>query len=160
MNGEVVTAAPTKRLLLAQYSDIRIAYKLTPAHFPDKGLERHKVSLATQIFSNSVSAATAIERLRDLSILNPATYHAMPPETTATAKFLKLLNNWFDRMNTHKPIIDTRPTKRAYGLPGSLSDPMNASMETNAAILNSRVIVSKSPAKAANLFQRLLFSEH
>lgn len=50
VNGELVTAEPMRKLLAVQNTDVKIAKKLTKAHFPVKSLKRQKVSLATQMF--------------------------------------------------------------------------------------------------------------
>lgn len=43
----------------------------------------------------------------------------MPDETKATAELLKLMNDWFDIFNTQRPINDSRPTQKAFGLKGA-----------------------------------------
>lgn len=82
--------------------------------------------------------SAGIIRLDNLAKLDPTTHPAMPMETQATAKFLKLINDWFNIMNFHKPIHDDRHTRRAYGYPGSLSTQMDILIETHNTMINTR----------------------
>lgn len=139
LNGKNITATPIKRLLAAQSGDIRIAHKLTPGHFPPpQHVRRQKVSLATQLFSNSVSAG--IKRLVDLAQTLPDQFRPMPEESMDTAEFLKLMNDWFDIMNTHKPIHDSRPTKKAYGYKESLEQQNVVLLKAQQAVLQMRKV--------------------
>ena len=40
---------------------------------------------------------------------------SMPKETPATAKFVIMMNDYFDIFNTSRPIVDSRPTKKVFG---------------------------------------------
>lgn len=105
---------PIRRLVSIQTGDIKIAHKVSLKHFPKKQtVQRQNVKLAAQLFSNSV--AGAIRRLDSLSKTNPESFSRMPQETESTAEFLKKCNDWFDIFNTTRPIIDSRPTKKAFG---------------------------------------------
>lgn len=115
LDGQYIGSRPVARLLDLQGVDIGIAYRITPEHFPPRGSpKRQNVKKAAQIFSNSVSAAL----LRLLNLTSTGQF-TMPDETKATAEFLKLINDWFDIFNTRRPINDSRPTQKAFGLKGA-----------------------------------------
>lgn len=105
---------PIRRLISIQTGDIKIAHKVSLKHFPkEKTVQRQNVKLAAQLFSNSV--AGALKRLDSLSKTNPESYSKMPQETQGTAEFIQKINDWFDIFNTTRPIMDSRPTKKAFG---------------------------------------------
>ncbi|CAG4957376.1 unnamed protein product [Colias eurytheme] len=77
--------------------------KITPSHLNPNSFEKMKVKLATQVFSQSVSAAmeTAV-----------ATGDLKSETAVHTAKFLKEINNLFDSLNS-KSLKHKNPYKRA-----------------------------------------------
>lgn len=122
VHGKHVGPEPLKRLVSSQRIDIKIAHKLSEKHFPKESLKRQKVSLATQLFSNSVSAG--IRKLASMKLSPP-----MPSETEDTAIFLKLTNDWFDIFNSAVPVHDQRPTKKAFGFHDAYSEQLDILMK-------------------------------
>lgn len=142
VDGKEVTSASVRRLLSCQSVDIGVAYRLTEKHFPQEGLKRQKVSLATQMFSNSVAAG--IRRLEQLSLNKPDLYPAMPKDTQNTATFAKQINDWFDIMNTHAKKTDSRDTKKGYGLEEAIEEQNRILNMTKNTILGARAIGKKA----------------
>lgn len=132
-HGELISARPVAKLLDVQRSDIGIAYRLTPEHFPTKrSTKRQKVKFAAQVFSNSVSAA-----LLRLDATEPG---VMPPETKRTAEFIKLINDWFDIFNTRCPVNDSRPTQKAFGYPGAMTKQWDILTKVYNTVLEMRAV--------------------
>ena len=84
-----------------QKSDLKIAYKLETKHLDVKGPERQRVSLAALVFSNS--SAEAIRFCGLNGYLDEESEKCEDYEDCAD--FLKLINDWFDILNS----------KRKYG---------------------------------------------
>ena len=80
-------------------NELRLHRKLTDVHFECKGSTRQKVSLAAELFSN-----TSAELLE-----------AAHPEKKEQAEFVKLVNNFFDVMNSRIPEDKKKPLKSGYG---------------------------------------------
>ena len=72
--------------------DLKIAFKLSRNHLDVQGTQRQNVKLATLIFS--ATNAAAIEWYGSQGLMSNC------PEWAATAKFLKLFNDWFDIFNS------------------------------------------------------------
>lgn len=84
--------------------DMTMAYKLTEKHLTVRGTERQRVSMAVQVFSNSVAA----------SIKSFGTKGYI--ENWETASYVvQLFNDWFDVLNSRK-MYGTRKGLHAYGI--------------------------------------------
>lgn len=82
-------------------SETRLAPKLTTSHFELTNLTKMKVKLATQIFSNSVSAG--IKTLIALKQISP--------NANGTALFVKKMNDIFDICNISQQTNILEPLK-------------------------------------------------
>ncbi len=89
-SGETVTAAPMFRLLEElEAGHYKTSYKLSRKHLLVKGADRQRVHLATELFSESVGI--------DLEQQFPE-----DPEALALAKVVKMVDNWFDCVNSRE----------------------------------------------------------
>lgn len=94
---------------IQKHSDLKYAPNLREEHLNVEGPRAQKVSLAAQLLSNKVSAG--IKQLWS----NPIIKRSMPENSLDNAEFIDVVNQWFDLNNMGVPIIDSRPSKQAYG---------------------------------------------
>lgn len=92
INGHFITSAALERLLQINSGNLKIAFKLSRNHLDVQRTQRQNVKLATQLFSATNGAA--IEWCGSQGLMSDCS------EWAATAKFLKLINNWFDIFNS------------------------------------------------------------
>lgn len=79
---------------LQKREGLKLANKITAAHVTEWDKRKMKVSLATQVLSNSIG--TALQFLRDLGVKDFE-------DSQATVKFVLLMDKLFDRLNARSP---------------------------------------------------------
>ncbi|CAB4054097.1 unnamed protein product [Lepeophtheirus salmonis] len=88
-------------LLMKDSREFKIVFKLKPFHIYWKGGARQQVRLAAQVESNTVAKAFTI--------------HIQSKETRAKENAIKIINNWFDGVNS-KQIYDKVKLKCGLGI--------------------------------------------
>lgn len=88
---ETITCDSVRELIAVDQGKMRLAHKLTNQHVSVKGYKRQKVTFAVQLLSNTVSKA--LRFLGERGEIKSAGW-------LLTAKFIKLVNDWFDVMNS------------------------------------------------------------
>lgn len=91
VDGQRFDKCLLEELLQLNCNDLKIAFNLTRAHLDAKGFQRQRVKLAAQVFSNR--NARVIEYCGKKGFLSKDNWQAM-------ADMLKLVNNWFDILNS------------------------------------------------------------
>lgn len=103
-NGQTVSADVLRELRQIESSHAcRAAPKLTDRHMNPNNFQKMKVSLATQVFSHSVSAAINTGKI---------TGELKHPACIATANFFNKVNDMFDCLNSRYS-SDPNPLRRA-----------------------------------------------
>lgn len=92
VNGRFINKSCLERLLEVNTNDLKIAHKLTRLHLDAIGSQRQNVKLATQLFSNTNAAAIEWCGLNG--------YMKDCLTWSETARFLSLINKWFDLFNS------------------------------------------------------------
>ena len=95
-----LTKGDFEQLLLLNGNELKLVPKLSHSHVDVKGIGRQRVRPAAQLLSDSVAKAF--------------TYH-FGESYTIRSSFVKLINDWFDIMNS-RSVNDVCPTKNAFGL--------------------------------------------
>uniref|UniRef100_A0A1B0D942 Uncharacterized protein n=1 Tax=Phlebotomus papatasi TaxID=29031 RepID=A0A1B0D942_PHLPP len=104
--GVLVNQNPIREMIQqTSQNELRIAYKVSEEHLTVKAAVRQKVKYAAQLFSRSVYAA--LIHLGSAGKLRS-------PNWRETAEFIKLVNDWFDLLNSSVPYRDSRERVHAY----------------------------------------------
>lgn len=129
INEKLIDTKPLREMLpLINKSEIKISKgKFSTTHLDVQGPSRQKVKLAAQLFSHTVSAC--LNRCYTIGLLSTS-------NTSECANFIKILNDWFDILNSKIPIKDSRSTMKAYGL--ALAEQNKILLETDYLITNLR----------------------
>ena len=106
---------------LTSSSEVSILYKITDTHLNVKNAARQKVKLATQLFSHTTSCAIT----RAVALAKCHSKNALE-----CAVFIKVVNDWFDVLNSKLPAIDSRARMKAYGLAISGQNEILQKMDT------------------------------
>lgn len=112
-NGKTILKKPIKRLIDSHSKGLNIAHKLTKQHLSLDRTKRMNVRLAAQLLSRSTGAA--LLAMRDI-LTQHTTASPMPEETEETAHFCFKMNDLFDLFNVSRPVMDSRYTRKAFGL--------------------------------------------
>lgn len=106
LNDNIADKRCFEEILKLNANDLKIAYKLSAAHFDVKGTRRQNVKLAAQIFSNR--NAMTIKWCGSNGLL-----HSLNWEFTANV--LQLFNDWFDLHNS-SVLYGSHSGSHAYGI--------------------------------------------
>lgn len=115
------------------------------------------MKLAAQLLSRSTGAG--ILALKHILDERKDCKHPMPQETEDTAEFVFMIDSLFDLFNVSRPIMDSRPTRKAYGLDKENQDQVLD--KAYAWLLETRRIEGNSigHAKALKPFQKGLLQD-
>ncbi|KAK3893295.1 hypothetical protein Pcinc_002851 [Petrolisthes cinctipes] len=90
-SNETILCDSVRELIAVDKGNMKLAHKLTHQHVSVRGYKRQKVSFAVQLLSNTVSQALCF--LGERGEIKSAGW-------LLTAQFIKLVNDWFDIMNS------------------------------------------------------------
>lgn len=82
--------------------ELSVNFRLTSQHIECKGSDRQNVPLATQLLSHTTAVA-----LRQ--------YQSENPVALRLSKFISVVNDWFDVMNSRN-LYETQNSKKPFGL--------------------------------------------
>lgn len=82
--------------------ELSVNFRLTPQHIQCKGPDRQNVALATQLLSHTTAVA-----LRQ--------YQSANPVALRLTKFISVVNDWFDVMNSRN-LYENQDSKKPFGL--------------------------------------------
>lgn len=110
--GQETITVDAVRVLHAvqQKSELKYAPNLRAEHLQVKGPRAQKVKLAAQLLSNKVASG-----IRELCTTD-AFRGIMPRNSNVSADFIDCVNQWFDLFNVSRAHMDSRPTRRGFGL--------------------------------------------
>ncbi|KAL1493601.1 hypothetical protein ABEB36_009302 [Hypothenemus hampei] len=135
-------------------SDLRMTYKITKETLNVTGPGRQKVKLATKLFSNTISAA--IIRSGTLDDLQCDFWFEC-------AEFFKLVNDWFDVLNSRTLVSDTRDRLKPYGLKlesqNHILDSMTATIKNMRVIGRTTLLPFQKGVIMTNTSVQLLFKD-
>lgn len=98
-DGTILSKADFEELLDLDNNELRVAFKITEKHLNVVGKERMKVVLAFQLFSSTVARA----------------FKKYFPEKEKISKFIQLVNDASDVLNSRIPDDSKNKLKSAYG---------------------------------------------
>lgn len=110
--GKEIITADAVRVLhsIQEKSELKYAPKLRAEHLQVKEPRAQKVKLAAQLISNKVASA-----IRELCTTD-AFKGLMPAKLLVSAEFIDKFDQWFDLFNVPRAHMDSRPTRRAFGI--------------------------------------------
>lgn len=103
--GQIVNKQPVEALIQQQStSDLKMCHELTNVHISVEKTQRQNVRKACQLLSHKTASA--------LEYLKPGNDPTLAMDTAAA---IKIINAWFDLMNSYIPQNFGPPSKQAYG---------------------------------------------
>lgn len=147
-DGQIINSEPVRELIVSTNTEISSCHKLTIKHVHCEKTKRQNVSLAAQLLSHTTATA-----------LNHYTPGPDRQLAQATAKFIHLINSWFDIMNSYT-LASSVPTKQPYGTQleeqNEILDTMRNLMCTSRCISkNTLQIFQKAAIISVNSLQQL-----
>jgi hypothetical protein len=98
-NGVFLRKCDFETLLKMDSEEMQANYKLQAKHLDVKGLQKTRVSLAVQLFSNTTAAL----------------WRKVFPNRRIESEFIQIFNDWFDLMNS-RTIKEPQTSKKPFGL--------------------------------------------
>lgn len=136
-NGDIVSVKCIREMLGKTKTEYGLAYKVSDIHLNVSGQQRQRVKYATQLLSKS--CASALQYLGERGLLTSKNWDA-------TAKFISLVDQWFDVMNSH--MYGDKQERCAFGMYYDLQ----AGILHRMVNLMSTMKVNRSASKSKSLY--------
>lgn len=105
-NGDIVSDASIREMLMKTITEYGLAYKLSKTNLNVSGSQRQRVRYAVQLLSKS--CADSLRYLGERGLLETNIWRE-------TAEFISLVNEWFDIMNSCGMYGDVK-SRNAFGI--------------------------------------------